>query len=118
MKKKYMRLAKLMSKHSAYKHKLGACIVLKNKVLGLGYNKAQTHTKSPSPYKTLHAEVAALINAGRLDLDGAKCYVYREHKDKSMANSKPCKHCESMLKEFGITTVYYTDEQGVTTYAL
>lgn len=31
-------------------------------------------------------------------------------------NSRPCKHCSKMLRNIGVKTIYYSDEDGDITY--
>lgn len=31
-------------------------------------------------------------------------------------NSRPCKHCSDMLKQMGVKTIYYSDEDGSISY--
>lgn len=115
MKKKAMRLAAKLSEHSCHKYQVGAVIIMGNKILGLGFNQVKTHTKSTHSFKTLHAETAALIDAGLGDTRGAVCYVYRRLKDGTGAMAKPCPSCSNMLKERGIKRVYYTTSDNAWT---
>lgn len=110
MKNKYFKLAKKLSFKSDYCHQLGAVVVKKNKVLGIGFNKPhKTSPKSLHPFKTVHAELDAILDCNRKAVKGSVIYVYREFKDGTPANSKPCQYCEIMLKRAGIKKVFYTD---------
>lgn len=60
----------------------------------------------------LHAEIAALISSGRVDLSGAEIYIYRENKHGKIASSKPCVSCTQALKDAGVRHVYYTTNGG------
>ena len=35
------------------------------------------------------------------------------HKDGGFTNSKPCSHCLSLLKQYGIRKIVYTTEDGL-----
>ena len=107
---KFFEIAKRLSKKSTYCHQLGAVIVKKNRIVGLGFNNPKkTHPRSTNLFKTVHAELAAVLSAGE-EVYGADIYIYREHKSGLPANSKPCKFCQKLLEEVGIKNVHYTDE--------
>ena len=100
---------------------IDAVIVKGNYIAGRGYNKAKTHPKQWrldrmtgyfGQYGHIHAEVAALINSGRIDLDGAEVFVYREDKKGNKANCKPCVSCARALKDAGVKHIYYTNSNG------
>ncbi len=99
----------MLSDHT--QHKLGAVIVNKNKVVGLGCNSTKTSPRSPHKFNTLHAEVAAVLNA-RQNVAGYDIYVFRETKDGMPACSKPCATCENLLRSQGIKNIYYSDRTG------
>lgn len=106
---RYLELAKRESLKSDHKsHKIGCVIVRGYQVLGTGYNLYKTHTKSPHPYKSIHAEFMACINAG-FDVAGATVYVFRAYKDGEWALARPCPHCFKYLKDIGIVKVVYSD---------
>ena len=113
MKTKYFKLAKSLSYTSDYEqHKLACIITKKNRIISLGVNKRRTHPKSLTRYNFIHAELAAVLGVSRETLKGTTAYVYRERKDGTIASSKPCPHCEQVLREAGIKKVYYTTENG------
>lgn len=106
-------------------HKLGAAMILGNKVLAVGYNITKTH---PIQKKyniergydpdiknngQIHAEMMCLINTKYLDVDWSRVslYIYREHKNHTTAIAKPCPACEKAIRERGINQVYFTTEE-------
>lgn len=105
-------------------HKLGAVMMIGNRVLSVGYNITKTHPiqkkyniergYDPNVKNNgqIHAEMMCLINTKYLDVDWSKVslYIYREHKDHSTAIAKPCPACEKAIRERGINQVYYTTE--------
>lgn len=112
MKMKFFDLARKLAKCSNHpKCKLGAVIVRKNRVISMGVNKLKTHPRSNNKYKTLHAEIAAIISADRKDLRGADIYVYREN-IYGLAMAKPCESCMLAIQEAGIKNIYYTTYGG------
>jgi len=110
MKMKFFELAKKLSKKSEYYQKLGAVIVKKGDVIGVGFNKPKkTHPRSNTLFRTIHAELDAILNAGEELVQGCDIYIYREHRSGVPAISKPCKFCEKLLKEYGIKNIYFTN---------
>lgn len=117
MKMKFFDLAKKLSRNSThYQHKLGAVIVKGNKIVGVGFNKLKTNSKSNHLYHSHHAELDAILNANTSDLTKMSIYVYRETKDGSLGSSKPCRFCEKLIASYGIKEVFYTDKAGYTSY--
>ncbi|HXB10758.1 MAG TPA: deaminase, partial [Bacteroidia bacterium] len=97
--KRYFNLAKKLSfKSDHIQHRLGCVIVKNNDILGIGFNKNRTHPKSMSEFRTLHAEVAAVVNAGEENLEGATAYIYRQTIGGRLGLSRPCEGCEALLK--------------------
>lgn len=106
----FLSLAKEASKKSDHHtHKLGAVIVRKNRVLGVGHNMMKTHPKSPHKFHSTHAEFLAILNSG-YDVKGATIYVYRQHKNGKPSMSRPCQCCLNFLIENGIKNVVYSFE--------
>ena len=61
-----------------------------------------------------HAETAALLPLIRQrdDLTSCTAYLYRSHKDGSIAMSRPCSRCMSLMRAVGIRRVFFTVEGG------
>lgn len=113
MKERFFMLAKKLASHSDHsQHHLGAAIVSGNKVIGVGFNKNKTHPKSFHKFKGIHAEFSAVMNSREQNVRGASIYVYRETKNGTLGNSKPCIFCQDMLRSVYIKNVYYTTENG------
>lgn len=110
MKQEYfLSLAKKAAQHSDHhSHKIGCIIAKGNKILGTGWNVMRTHPKSPHKYKSIHAEFMASINTNKIE--GATAYVFRQQKDGTWANSKPCSSCWDYLMDLGIKEVVYSFE--------
>ena len=80
-------------------HKLGAVMMLGNKVLSVGYNITKTHPiqktyniergydQNVKNNGQVHAEMMCIINTRYMDVDWSKVslYIYREHKNHSPA---------------------------------
>ena len=129
------KLAKNASKFSDYSKKnihIGAVVVHKDKVVGVGWNTNKTHpcqmkynkyreSKSNRKYVSsehlpcLHAEVMALQHATRSfkgDLSKCSIFVYSEKKDGTTRLTRPCMGCSKMLKDLGVKNIYYTTDNG------
>lgn len=110
-------LAKKLSKKSNYCHQLGAVVAKRNKVLGVGFNNPfKTHPRSNNRFKNIHAELDAILGLSKEELAGATIYVYRQHRNGSPANSKPCSYCQMLIKQAGIAKVCYTDNNDYKEY--
>lgn len=110
------RLAKATSNKGQHcQHKVGAVIVKKGRPISTGFNSYKTHPliHKKNPLKTTHAEISAISRTkDRESLAGATIYVFREHRDGSMAMARPCPCCWAVCQEHGIKDVYYTTETG------
>lgn len=116
--KKHFELARRLSKKSNhYQYRLGCVIVRHKTVIGIGYNQLKSHPKSPHAWKMIHAEFHALLGAIPSELNGADVYVYREHKDGSLAMARPCPSCHKMLEACGVRTINFTTEKGYDSYS-
>jgi deoxycytidylate deaminase len=98
----------LLSDHR--KHHVGAVILRRDRVIGVGFNQRKSHPRSPHTW-TIHAELKAILNA-REDLTGCTIYVYREHRNGALACARPCIHCQVLLKEVGIVQAHFSTETG------
>jgi tRNA(Arg) A34 adenosine deaminase TadA len=86
---------------------LASLIQRKDGAIVISYN---AKTKEPTP--SCHAEARALRKADA----GAILYVARVTRDGKWAMSKPCKYCQSYIKNRRIKKVYYTigpNEYGI-----
>lgn len=63
---------------------------------------------------SIHAEIAALREARKIDLEGATIYISRSAlRDGAPLMSKPCANCQKYLKEAGVKKVYYTIDSSM-----
>ena len=121
----YFAAAKAVSKLSDYKHyQIGAVIVMNHRIISSASNSnSKTHPlqKKYNKYRFTdegdhkqHAELAALVPLIRdgIDLSNAAIYVYRAHKNGTLAMSRPCPSCMQLIKDVGIKRVFYTTEDG------
>lgn len=94
-----------------YRYKVGAVVAMGNRIVSVGINQQKTHTKSPSRFKTIHAETHALLRAGHRACGGT-IYVVRILANGSFGISRPCPDCEALLRSAGIRRMVYIDREG------
>lgn len=120
--KKFFDLAKEVSKLSSItRHSIGAVLVSKNwDIIGVGSNVRKSHPKQAEFARQvglehkiyMHAEIQCLVNSKQRNLHGSRLFVYREHRDGTLALAKPCKICMTAIRHFGIRDIYYTTLDG------
>lgn len=123
--KAYFRAAKAVAELSDYpRHKLGCCVVKGHRIISSGCNskskchpiqaKLDTEKYGVECAGKCHAEIAALLPLIRdkVDLSNASLYVYRQHKDGTLAMAKPCSSCQKMIRQMKIRKCFYTIENG------
>lgn len=104
------------ARKSPHRFRVGAVIYLRDYRMGWGHNEhLKTHTKSPHPFKSIHAEFDALLHAvstcgvGSLMDRGVSIYVHRLKLDHSSGIAKPCEWCQKMLDQAGIRNIYWSE---------
>lgn len=120
----YFAAAKAVSTLSDHKHKIGATVVLKHRIVSSACNSdCKTHPLQKrynkyrfvedSPHKC-HAELLALLPLIKdgVDLSNASIFTYRQHRNGYLACARPCKSCMALIKDCGITRLFYTTEDG------
>ena len=123
----FFRVADVVASLSDHKQtKLGCVLVDKHRIVSSGHNsstrcsplqKQMDTARFGNPDKhrgPVHAETACLLPLIRQRADLASCtaYLYRSHKDGSLAISRPCSGCMSLLRAAGIRRVFFTVEGG------
>lgn len=94
-----------------FPNKVCAIIYSGSRVLAWGLNNPyKTHPKSTNPYKTIHAELDAILRASRFghDLSDVSLYIHRVRRDGKDGLSKPCKWCERLISHAGIKEVSWS----------
>lgn len=110
---KYLAQAVDLAKMSECNYKHGAVIRKSGKTISVGVNygvndPAYLSDEVAAEHAAIHAEVAAMNAARKVDLNGATIYVARVIKNGEPRMSKPCERCQKALKERGIRKVFYT----------
>lgn len=97
-----------------------AALYYKRRLLSLGVNKTKTHPlafrlSQSENKKYLHAEVDCLKG---VDGDISRCtlYVVRADRKGRLAQSKPCKFCQTYIRELGVGRVVHTVDGGIASY--
>lgn len=103
------------ARKSPHRFRVGAVIYLRDYRLGWGHNEhLKTHTKSPHPFKSIHAEFAAVLRSASrcgdssLGERGVSIYVHRLKLDDTSGIAKPCEWCQKMLDQAGIQNIYWS----------
>lgn len=107
---KYAERAASLS--SASFHRVGAAIFRGGSLLSLGWNSLKTHPASTTRYHGQHAEFAALIGTRKEEIVGSTIFVVRLTKASHLGISKPCEHCERILRAAGVKKVWFLDENA------
>ena len=116
------KAASLLSDHPQFH--LGCVIVDGSRIISSGCNSITRcspiqqkldHNRFGGEHKGVcHAETSALLPLirQRADLTSCAAYLYRSHKDGSLALSRPCSGCMSLLRAVGIRRIFFTVEGG------
>lgn len=110
---KYLGQAIDLAKMSECNYKHGAVLRKSGKTIAVGVNygvndPAYLTDEVAAEHAAVHAEVAALNSARKIDLTGATIYVARVIKNGEPRMSKPCERCQKALKARGVRKVFYT----------
>lgn len=106
--------------------KLGCVLVDKHRIVSSGHNSStrcsplqkqmDTARFGPSDKHKgpVHAETDCLLPLIRQDIDisGSDIYLSRRHRDGSLALSRPCPGCMSLLRAVGVKRAYFSVEGG------
>lgn len=94
-----------------------AFLIKKGKIEKIGLNKAKTHPRIPKhPYHEghvgIHAELDCILKVDKEDFSDYKMLVLRVGKNGKLMMSKPCPGCQSVLKQFSLSDVWYSNHKG------
>jgi deoxycytidylate deaminase len=112
MKTRFFDLAKRAARQSNSRYLMGAVVVKGRYVVSWGCNKSKTHPKSSNPWRTVHAELDAVIGVPDDRLRGSDLYIVRVTRSGQVSMSRPCAYCWSLLQAAGVKRVYYSDKKG------
>jgi hypothetical protein len=95
-----------------------AFLIRCGKIVHIGTNSCKSHPETLKyDYKDhqkvgIHAELSVCMKSGKEDLSDFKMVVLRVDRKGNLANSKPCCGCQSVIKQFNIGEVWYSDSKG------
>jgi hypothetical protein len=95
-----------------------AFLIRSGKIVHIGTNSCKSHPETLKyDYKDhqkvgIHAELSVCMKSGKEDLSDFKMVVLRVDRKGNLANSKPCCGCQSVIKQFNIGEVWYSDSKG------
>ena len=123
----FFRAADAVSTLSDHKQThLGCILVDKHRIISSGYNSSTRCSPlqkqidvarfgDPDKHKgPVHAETACLLPLIRqgYDMTRSDLYIVRRHKNGSLALSRPCPGCMSLLRANGVRRVFFSVEGG------
>src|SRR5512133_1397237 len=88
------------SNHKCHKH--GVMIFRGGSIIATGAN-----------HDNIHAEVSALNSLWPSERRGTKVVSIRVTRSGKIGMAKPCVNCERYLRDNGVKTVYYSDNNGM-----
>lgn len=93
-------------------------ILKKSKILSIGLNNyVKTHPKLKelgySSMSGIHSELSACIKLGMMDCNGLTIVNFRIDNNNKLNLSKPCRHCERLIKALNFSSIYFTNENGM-----
>lgn len=94
-----------------------AFLIKSNRIYKIGTNKKRTHPEtSKHPYHEgevgIHAELDCILKADKEDLSDYKMVVLRIDRKENLTVSKPCPGCQSLISQFNIKEVWFSDKSG------
>lgn len=107
-----IELAIQQARRSEHKNKHGAVIFKGKRIYSFGYNQPSRSVKSINRiakrwHTSVHAEVAAILNAKR-DLNGLDILIVRINNKDQFRYSRPCNHCLQYIQYCGLRKIYYS----------
>jgi len=100
------------------KHRHITFLLIRRRVVSIGWSKAfKSHPMGQNygpRFNSIHSELDAILNFEYppFMLHNVTMVNLRFAMDGKMSMSKPCINCQKMIKDFGITEVYYTNREG------
>lgn len=94
-----------------------AFLINLNIIEKVGLNKRRTHpeiSKHPyhSGYVGIHAELDCVLKIDKEDLSAYNMLVLRIDRNGKLNMSKPCSGCQSLLGQFNIKNIWYSNSDG------
>ena len=114
--KRLVSIARKLANESTHPITKVGCVVYKgHSISSLGINTTQYIGYRRDVFNfspTRHAEISALHNIKRTELEGSDMLVYRLDKNGEIGSAKPCSACIQAIVGAGIRRVHYTSNDG------
>ena len=95
-----------------------AFLIRCGKIIHIGTNSCKSHPETLKyAYKDhqkvgIHAELNVCMKSGKENLKDYSMVVLRVDRKGNLANSRPCCGCQSVVKQFNVGEVWYSDAKG------
>ena len=95
-----------------------AFLIRCGKIVHIGTNSCKSQPETLKyDYKDhqkvgIHAELAVCMKSGKENLKDYTMIVLRVDRTGKLANSKPCGGCQSVIQQFDVGEVWYSDNSG------
>ncbi len=95
-----------------------AFLIRCGKIIHIGTNSCKSHPETLKyDYEDhqkvgIHAELNVCMKSGKENLKDYSMVVLRVDRKGNLANSRPCCGCQSVIKQFNIGDVWYSDSKG------
>ena len=95
-----------------------AFLIRCGKIVHIGINSCKSHPETLKyDYKDhqkvgIHAELAVCMKSSKENLKDYTMIVLRVDRTGKLANSKPCGGCQSVIQQFDVGEVWYSDNSG------
>ena len=117
--KKLVKLAhKMLDLPDNHRHKHFSFILMRNKILAVGYNLSRKTNPLAKHYghrfNNIHSELSAIKNFPYPPslLNKCKMVNIRIMANGNLGMACPCKYCAKLLNDFSLTNIWYTNKQG------
>jgi deoxycytidylate deaminase len=103
-----MEVARQTADKSPCKYKV-SCVLCdkKGNIIATGYNHYGSRSGRLGKW-TIHAEIDAISKGIRKPSNNLVAFIYRRHG----RIIHPCDTCKALLKAYGISTIYHTNEKS------
>lgn len=98
--------------HRDVRHRCCALLVVRNKVISVGYNSHKTTPHGNGRLSGYHAETDCIKRAPKGAAKGAIMIVARHRWSGTPGLAKPCSSCQKVLNAEQIRKVYYTENSN------
>lgn len=117
-----------MAEMSDFKRAQVGCVaVIGSKVVATGFSQQRTHPMQDYYNRfrdfhgqkninaKLHAEISALAQLERMNIDTSRVdlFIYRKCKSRESGMARPCAACMAAIREYKIKNLFYSSDAGL-----